>query len=160
MKNFILLLVANIMVFAASAQQPVVPEILSAYYNIKDALVASDNKGASEHSSVFKTLVTTIDEKAFSEPEQKILQKTIPALTKQAAEISSSKSIEEQRKHFQLLSDNLFLLVESAKQRNEPVYQQYCPMKKAYWLSKEQSIKNPYYGKQMLNCGKVTKTLK
>ncbi|MAQ74933.1 MAG: hypothetical protein CL613_01215 [Aquimarina sp.] len=31
-------------------------------------------------------------------------------------------------------------------------------MKKAYWLSKEKDIKNPYYGSSMLTCGKVAET--
>jgi hypothetical protein len=29
-----------------------------------------------------------------------------------------------------------------------------------YWLSSEAVIKNPYYGKAMLTCGKVTETIK
>jgi hypothetical protein len=39
------------------------------------------------------------------------------------------------------------------------LYQQYCPMKKAYWLSETPTIKNPYYGKEMPTCGKTTETL-
>jgi hypothetical protein len=45
-----------------------------------------------------------------------------------------------------------------------PVYYQFCPMAKggkgANWLSKESAIKNPYYGAQMLTCGKVVETIK
>jgi len=33
-------------------------------------------------------------------------------------------------------------------------------MKKAYWLSSEAAIKNPYFGNAMLACGKITETLK
>jgi len=32
-------------------------------------------------------------------------------------------------------------------------------MKKAVWLSNEKAIKNPYYGSQMLTCGKVVETI-
>ena len=43
-------------------------------------------------------------------------------------------------------------------------YLDHCPMandgKGANWLSREKNIKNPYYGKAMLTCGKVTETLK
>jgi hypothetical protein len=28
------------------------------------------------------------------------------------------------------------------------------------WLSKENTIKNPYYGSQMLSCGSVVETIK
>jgi hypothetical protein len=33
-------------------------------------------------------------------------------------------------------------------------------MKKAIWLSSENTVKNPYYGKQMLTCGSLQETLK
>ena len=46
----------------------------------------------------------------------------------------------------------------------ETVYYQHCPMaddgKGANWLSKESAIKNPYYGSQMLSCGKTVETIK
>jgi hypothetical protein len=32
--------------------------------------------------------------------------------------------------------------------------------KGANWLSKESAIKNPYYGSQMLSCGKTVETIK
>jgi hypothetical protein len=31
--------------------------------------------------------------------------------------------------------------------------------KGAYWLSAESEIKNPYFGKKMLECGEVTDSL-
>ena len=41
----------------------------------------------------------------------------------------------------------------------EKVYYQYCPMafnnKGAYWLSNQSVIRNPYFGNEMLECGKV-----
>ncbi|RYF85874.1 MAG: DUF3347 domain-containing protein, partial [Chitinophagaceae bacterium] len=45
------------------------------------------------------------------------------------------------------------------KLSDKPVYVQYCPMKKATWLSSEKQIRNPYYGSSMLTCGEVTETL-
>ena len=33
-------------------------------------------------------------------------------------------------------------------------------MKKAYWLSNDITIKNPYFGGTMRDCGKVTNTIK
>lgn len=45
-----------------------------------------------------------------------------------------------------------------------PTYYQFCPManggKGANWLSKENEVKNPYYGSEMLTCGKVVETIK
>ncbi|RYF87461.1 MAG: DUF3347 domain-containing protein, partial [Chitinophagaceae bacterium] len=46
----------------------------------------------------------------------------------------------------------------SLKLSSQPIYLQYCPMKKASWLSSEKQIRNPYYGSSMLTCGEVTET--
>ncbi|MFY7963827.1 MAG: mercury transporter, partial [Chitinophagaceae bacterium] len=68
-----------------------------------------------------------------------------------------------QRDHFTSLSKNMYELLKAAK-ANTTVYYQYCPMfnngKGANWLSKEATIKNPYYGSMMLSCGKVQETIK
>ncbi len=53
----------------------------------------------------------------------------------------------------------MYTLLKVAKYE-EPVYYQYCPMKDSNWLSKEETIKNPYYGAQMLSCGKTVETIK
>ena len=61
------------------------------------------------------------------------------------------------------LSENMHDLMKSAK-LDIPVYYQHCPMyndgKGANWLSTENGVKNPYYGSQMLNCGKTIETIK
>jgi Cu(I)/Ag(I) efflux system membrane fusion protein len=57
----------------------------------------------------------------------------------------------------------MYMLVKEAKLANAGVYHQYCPMafndKGAYWLSNEAEIKNPYFGKKMLECGEVKDSL-
>ena len=35
----------------------------------------------------------------------------------------------------------------------------YCPMLKKYWIQKGAKIANPYYGKSMLECGRVVSAL-
>ncbi|MCW3118020.1 MAG: hypothetical protein JWM28_2102 [Chitinophagaceae bacterium] len=40
----------------------------------------------------------------------------------------------------------MHVLAKKAKLSPEPVYQQYCPMKKASWLSNNKTIQNLYYG--------------
>jgi hypothetical protein len=76
-----------------------------------------------------------------------------------ARHISESNDIAHQREHFANFSANFFKLAKAIKLTDEAVYYDYCPMKKSYWLSADAAIKNPYYGKQMLTCGKVTETL-
>ena len=31
----------------------------------------------------------------------------------------------------------------------------YCPMARKYWLQKGDAVQNPYYGKQMSDCGRI-----
>lgn len=127
-------------------------QLLSLYYNIKDALVAgSANTAASKADEFVKTL-NGIDEKIIPAASR-------DALLKGAGKISSTKDIKLQREQFAGFSADMIALAKSVKLTVQPVYAAYCPMKKAYWLSSEKAIKNPYYGNAMLTCGKVTETL-
>mgnify|MGYP002336258182 CR=1 FL=1 len=83
----------------------------------------------------------------------------INALLKDATPISESKDLKKQRQHFSNLSNNMTALAKAVKLSNDPIYQAYCPMKKAGWLSNEKAIKNPYYGSAMLTCGNVVETI-
>jgi hypothetical protein len=80
-------------------------------------------------------------------------------LSKDARQIAESKDIAKQREFFADFSANFFQLAKTAKLSAQPAYYQYCPMKKAYWLSASSDIKNPYYGKQMLTCGAVKEAI-
>ena len=101
-----------------------------------------------------------IDMKALSDSEHTVFSALQDKLKANAQAIASSDKIEVQRTAFSSLSNNIYSLAKGVKISYTVVYQQYCPMKKMYWLSSEAAIKNPYYGKMMLTCGKVTDTLK
>lgn len=84
-------------------------------------------------------------------------------LKNDSAKIADSKDAAMHRDHFDALSLNIYDLIKVSKQET-PTYYQFCPMandgKGATWLSKENIVKNPYFGSMMLNCGKVTETIK
>ena len=88
--------------------------------------------------------------------------KVMKELTANAEKIAASKDVAKQREIFALLSKNMYELVKVSKQET-PVYYQHCPMynngKGANWLSKENIVKNPYYGSKMLSCGKTVETI-
>ena len=135
-----------------STTQNQLPQLLNYYYNIKNALVADDAASASTNASAFVKLVNSIDYKVISEGN-------IHTLAANAGKIAEAKDIEKQRDYLANLSTNIAAVAKSVKLTDEPIYQQYCPMKKASWLSSEQAIKNPYYGGSMPTCGQVTATL-
>ena len=92
-----------------------------------------------------------------------VWMKVIQSLKEDAEHIADTKDIKHQRDHFISLSNDIYALMSIAKYE-VPVYYQYCPMandgKGANWLSKENEIKNPYYGSKMLTCGKTVSTIK
>jgi len=134
--------------------------ILSLYYDVKDALVNSDAKVVSAKAGDLAKTINNIDLKALSTTEQIVFASLRDKLVSDANNISANNDIGKQKAYFSTLSMNIYSLVKAIRLSDQPVYQQYCPMKKAYWLSNEAAIKNPYYGKQMLSCGKVSDTLK
>ena len=134
--------------------------LLNTYYGIKNALVNSDATVAATKAGELLKAINGINMKALSEADMKVFMPLQDKLAFDAKHISENNGIEEQREHFSSLSNNIFKLAKAVKLSSATVYQQYCPMKKMYWLSSEATIKNPYYGKMMLTCGKVTETLK
>jgi hypothetical protein len=130
------------------AQQTTPSAVLTAYYGVKDALVADDPDAAAEKAGEFLKVLGSID---------------LPLKEKlafDARHISEKKEIAHQREHFGSLSVNMLIVAKKVKLSPQPVYQEYCPMKKASWLSSDSAIRNPYYGNAMLTCGKVQTTIK
>ncbi len=135
-----------------STSQPQLSPLLHSYYDIKNALVAGDANAAASKAEDFIKVANDINQKDVSEEARN-------GLLKDATHISKTKEISHQREHFANFSTNMFALAKSVKLTSEPIYEAYCPMKKAYWLSSEKTIKNPYYGSAMLTCGSVKETL-
>lgn len=138
------------------AQEKTIPsqtdQLLSLYYNIKDALVAGNAATAAAKGEAFITVANGIDYKIISEGN-------INILLKDAGKISETRDLKKQRDFFSNFSNNMIAVAKAVKLSDKAVYEQYCPMKKMYWLSSEKAIKNPYYGSSMLTCGQVTQTI-
>jgi hypothetical protein len=133
------------------------------YFAIKEALVNADGNAASSKAKDLAKAISAVKMETLTAEEHTAFMKVQKDLSLDAAYISETKDVSQQRNHFTTLSDNLYLLIKISKQET-PVYHQHCPMynddKGASWLSKESAIKNPYYGSQMLTCGKTIETIK
>ncbi len=139
--------------------------VLAAYYGLKDALVADNGKVAAENGKAMKMALRKLDTKTWTAKERNAYDEVAKKLDTDAEHIGDNAGkIDHQREHFVTLSNNLTTLTKALKINGEPAYLQFCPManggKGAYWLSKENKVKNPYYGKSMLTCGSVKETLK
>ena len=133
------------------------------YFQLKDALVNSDGNTALGISKKLVTALSQVKMELLDNEVHMVWMKVNADLTEDAEHIGETKDIKHQRDHFITLSKNIYALMKAVK-LSEPVYYQFCPMandgKGANWLSKENTIKNPYYGSMMLTCGKTVETLK
>jgi len=116
-------------------------QMVNNYLMLKDALVKSDSKRASDFAM-----------RIFKNSEDK----TIKGLTEEIA--NREDNIDAQRKVFFELSEKLKNIFENTL-TSGILYQQYCPMafdgNGGFWFSTEKEIMNPYFGDKMLHCGEV-----
>ncbi|QEM06134.1 DUF3347 domain-containing protein [Mucilaginibacter rubeus] len=142
-----------------SAKPSALGSLLSSYYDVKNDLIKSNSTDAATHAADFLKAVNAVDMKSLPAADMNAFMSFQDKLAFDAKHISESKDIAHQREHFANFSSNFFKLAKAVKLTDQAVYYDYCPMKKSYWLSADASIKNPYFGSQMLTCGKVTETL-
>lgn len=137
--------------------------VIDKYFLLKDVLIKTDANSAALKAKDLLITVNAIKMEKLKTEEHNVWMKVLKNLTTESEEISKTKDIEKQRNAFMTLSINVYELIKVAKYP-VPVYYQNCPMyndgKGANWLSKENVIKNPYYGSQMMSCGKTTETIK
>jgi hypothetical protein len=133
------------------------------YFSLKDALVKTDGKAASSVAKELWVSLNAIKMDELAPDVHMVWMKVMKDLIAGAKNVSETQDIKKQRAFFISLSKNMHDLIKIAKYE-VPVFYQFCPMandgKGANWLSKEDTIKNPYYGSQMLNCGKTVETIK
>lgn len=133
--------------------------VQNSYFSLKNALVRSDVKTASANAKELTDAITAVKMNELSITEHNVWMKVMNTLGTDAKAISETQDVKKQRETFKSLSKNMYDLLKTSK-LSTPVYYQYCPMQDANWLSTESTIKNPYYGAQMLTCGSTVETLK
>lgn len=134
-------------------------QVLQGYFGVEKALFNDDSRLANKQAKVLVNAIAQIKPALLDAEQRTNWTKYSEKLQYNAQHISESKSIDHQREHFVSLSDDMYSVLKSFK-THPVVYREYCPMKKQYWLNSTATIQNPYYGKQMPDCGKVTDTIK
>lgn len=148
---------------ATSAQSDVIKPVLSGYFRLQEALVKSDAGQAASIAEELQKTIANVDMKALTAGAHKAWMAANMKLTEATKGIAATKDLKKQRMLFAGLSEGMYTLAKEAE-LGQPVYYNNCPMfndgKGANWLSEEKTIKNPYYGSQMLSCGKTIETIK
>lgn len=162
MKNILVafVFITTVLTRPAFAQSSQKTTLLNSYYNIKNALINADGPAASLNAVLFSEILESTDLNSTSQTDSKTVTVIRQQLAADAKSISKTKDIERQREYFAGFSAGLYKLVKAVKLTDQPIYYTYCPMKKSYWLSDNVTVKNPYFGAQMLTCGSVKEVLK
>ena len=133
------------------------------YFVVKNAMISSDGNATSIASNKLFTAINNVKMDKLEMDVHMVWMKVVNKIKEDAEHIAATKDIKNQRDHFTTLSKDIYTLIKVAKYE-VPVYFQFCPMhnggKGANWVSKENTVKNPYYGSQMLSCGKTVETIK
>lgn len=136
--------------------------VYDGYFAIKDALVKTDGELASTNAKTLLNVINEVEMDQLSMDVHMVWMKVLKNLKEDTKNIADTKAINQQRGYFDSLSKNIYEVMKVSKEES-PTYYQFCPManngKGANWLSKEETIKNPYYGSQMLGCGKTVETI-
>lgn len=85
------------------------------------------------------------------------------SIASSAAKITAQSDIEEQRKIYSDLSNDMIALIKKEGLQSGELYVDFCPMalndKGANWISNKKEIVNPYFGDKMLKCGEIKETI-
>ncbi len=139
--------------------------LLTNYYRLKDAFVASNDTMATSSARLLIANADSlkVDELKADSSIVEMAEGYLQSISAEAKALIAEPNMEEKRKSFQMISDNMYDLARSVRYDQKIVYHQFCPMAfndaGAYWLSNTSDIKNPYYGKKMLTCGEVKDSL-
>ncbi|RKS55682.1 uncharacterized protein DUF3347 [Gillisia mitskevichiae] len=133
--------------------------VLNDYFNLKNALVGDDNGKAKELGATLATSLGNFDASQYTDAQQSELKDIVEDAVEHAEHISES-DIAHQREHFKVLSKDVIDMV-AITGAEMKLYEQFCPMYDGgtAWLSTKEEVRNPYYGSQMLKCGKVQREI-
>lgn len=155
MKILFLILMSWIGLMSAQAQNKDWNQLLNDYLKLEDALVASNPDEAKEAITKMQKEVGQLQPDAAG----KAYQKELKFLAAYLEVAGKATSLEDIRTRFEKISGSMIALAEQKVFGGEALYVMYCPMKKTSWLDDTKDVKNPYYGKAMLTCGSVKKTI-
>lgn len=144
-----------------------VKAVMTAYFQLKDAFVASDTLGVNKAGTQLKILLDSMNLSEVQKADSLGFESIAGRPGDAAAEITGmlgENDIEKKRESFEMISNVFYDLVRVIKPAGQTIYYQFCPMafneKGAYWLSNTDSIRNPYFGSKMLTCGETKETFK
>ena len=148
---------------------------MNAYFEMSAAFVDADTAKAKIAAAKFVKLLDTIPMVELKKDTANIYETamgTFDGIKSNAADIMLQADLQEMRKDFSMVSENLYPFFKIINYEGDKMYWQNCPMafgdeKEANWVSKTTEVVNPYLGKNhpefkatMLHCGMIKDTIK
>ncbi len=138
-------------------------KMLDSYFQLKDQFIKENDtlitKGTEQLIADINAAAGVLSELKADSSIVSTAKTYTTGIGNELAAVKQEKDIEERRKSFQVLSEQLYDLIRTVKYDRAVVYHQYCPMAfndaGAFWLSNSSDIRNPYLPKKMLICGEV-----
>lgn len=138
-------------------------DLVAQYLSLKEAFVSSNSEQAATAAAEVRTALNAVDRSLLSGDAHRYWMEQLNALQAHSEKIRQLSEIEAQREQFDFLSQALIKVIKVFGIPAGTFYVQHCPMafnnEGADWISKDEQIKNPYFGDQMLTCGITQETI-
>lgn len=138
-------------------------QALASYFSLRDALFEDNIPNADKAANTMLENIKNVPSSTFNEEQSNVWQQHKSLYKKTLTELLHIKSIAEKRSYFSHISEILYCSVKSFQFTEDPIYVAYCTMafkgKGAFWLTSDKTIRNPYYGTNMPNCGEITEVV-
>ena len=133
--------------------------LMENYFVIGQTLSQDGFKGLGESAQKIGEATSQIlKEEKQSSPEKKDFFAQVKAI-QNAAQKFEAKDLKSAQDSYKGLSQAVDKFVKTYGY-SDSAYSFYCPMAKESWLQSTDQIANPFYGSQMLRCGKMTGMVK
>ncbi len=136
-------------------------DAVSAYLDLKDALVETDAATAREKAEYLHAKLEDVSHEGLADEDASFWENTVAEMRSGTENITTEEDVEEQRYQFEYVSNAFIATFDRFGNMGMTVYQQTCPMVRggsADWISAEGQVMNPYHGERMMNCGSVVRT--
>jgi Cu(I)/Ag(I) efflux system membrane fusion protein len=139
-------------------------EVFSAYISLAEALAADDGKTAGKAGETVAKALEMVKMELLPANPHELWMKSIQSMERGLESLRGAEDISQMRTGFEAVSAGLIEAISSlGVEAGGPVFELFCPMafdgRGAYWLQKDEKVRNPYFGVSMISCGEVKRQL-
>jgi hypothetical protein len=139
-------------------------EVIGAYITLKNAFFNGNKKTIDQAGNSMLKQVTSITSGTDNQEAQEALQQHKRLLEDKLKEMRHIRELKEKRSYLSHISEIVYCTIKSFDLDNkQALFAAYCPMafdnKGAYWITESQTIRNPYFGNKMPDCGSIEEKL-